>query len=159
MISRTFEAKQSRSSCDSGLPGRPASITRRTELASSPSSRAQLGSLQSDVLCQTMGSAQASWYVVEWVEEGEACKCSGNCFSRCRGRVTNCGNPAAASIAAAERRRTPVLQLCIACRCKATGCPRGARRPFGDFRRPENFGKCRKHWVKARAASEICAQS
>ena len=159
MISGTFDAKRRRSSCDSGLPGRPASITRQTELASSPPSSAQLGSLQSGVLHQITESAQASWYVVEWGEEGEACKCSGNFFSQCPGRVTTCGNPADASTAAAERQRMPVLQLCIACRCRATGCLSGARRPFRDFRHPKNFGKCRKHWIKARAASEKCAQS
>ncbi len=88
------------------------------------------------------------WFSISWKKGSAKCKCTGNCVTGCEARKArgSCPNPASFNTGKEASSWKPAL--CGACKCQVPGCTNGARRPFGENRRPENLGKCFRHWVR-----------
>ena len=89
---------------------------------------------------QTLDPSRSGW---------DQCHCNGNCHIHCPARKPGkrCPNKAT--------RKFITKPLCEACRCRTKGCSNAARRPFGQFLLPANYGYCQRHYPTRKKAKHI----
>ena len=97
------------------------------------------------------------WYHIKSIGDNgkkHKCQCKGNCISGCLARrqgtkKVGCPNPATWNLPGCAGGKIYIrpVPLCQACVCQTPECKSGARRPYGNFAHPCNYGRCRSCWV------------